>query len=239
MRRIAWLLLALTAAACSVDPSPVTPESATTPSVTVRQTTTSTAASTTTSISPASSTAVTTTTATTATTPPASTTTGAPGAAAIRIDEVVFAGDPYLVLANRGGGPGSTAGYWICRFPNYYGLPDIQLEPGERLAVPLGTGDVPDLVGVVATVDVELPLGTVSRMDGELGLYAWNEFNSPEAILDYVEWGSAGHARSAVAVAAGIWVDGGFVEVPAEVLALVAQSFPTTSPDDWFAEIGG
>jgi hypothetical protein len=72
-----------------------------------------------------------------------------------------------------------------------------------------------------------------------MGLYSANMFNSPDAIEDYVEWGTTGHARSSVAVAAGIWQEGGFVEVPAAALAIVSQTFPTVGPDDWFAEIGG
>ncbi len=158
---------------------------------------------------------------------------------AIRLDEIVFAGDPYLIITNRGNGVGSTSGLFICRFPDYYELPAIELKPGERMAVPLGEGEVPDLIGVVATVDVRSPLGPVSATEGELGLYSRNEFNSEDAIIDYVEWGSPGHARSGVAIAAGIWVVGGFVEVPPELLAIVAQAFPTDSPEDWLAEIGG
>jgi len=188
------------------------------------------------------------TTTTSSTTPPttaSSTTTAEPtttvpgGVPAIRLDEIVFAGDPYLIITNRGDGAGNTEGHFICRFPDYYELPAVTLQPGERLAVPLGEGEVPELVGVVATVDIRSPLGALSATDGELGLYSRNEFNSDDAILDYVEWGSPGHARSGVAAAAGIWVVGGFVEVPAELLAIVAQAFPTASPEDWLAEIGG
>lgn len=169
----------------------------------------------------------------------ATTTTRIAGDAAIRIDEVVFAGEPYLVLANKGTGAGSTAGLWICQFPAYFELPAFDLLPGERLAVPLGDGSVPSLVGVVGTVDVVRPIGAVGPTDGEVGLYQANQFNSPAAIVDYLEWGSSGHARSGVAVAAGIWTESGFVDVPPEVLAIVAQAFPTVGPEDFFAEIGG
>lgn len=176
---------------------------------------------------------------TTTTSPTVPSTTPGGGEPAIRIEEIVFAGDPYLLIGNGGTGLGSTEGYFICQFPSYYGLPSVELQPGERLAVPLGDGTVPDLVGVVATVEVTRPIGEVSATNGELGLYSTNTFNSPDAIVDYVEWGASGHARSGVAVAAGIWVDGGFVEVPTELLAIVAQAFPTLGPEDWFAEIGG
>ncbi len=170
---------------------------------------------------------------------PATTTTVTGGAATIQIDEIVFAGGPYLIISNRGTGVGSTSGYWICQFPSYYELPAVELQPGEKLAVPLGTDPVPELAGVVVTVDVSEPLGVISPLDGELGLYSANMFNSPDAIEAYVEWGTTGHARSNVAVAAGIWQEGGFIEVPAEALAIVSQAFPALGPDDWFAEIGG
>lgn len=205
-------------------------------------TTTAAPASTTTAAPvPSTTAAPPTTTAATTTSTVAATTTPPPGGAlpALRIEQIVFAGEPYLLIANRGDGVGSTEGYFICRFPDYFGLPTFELQPGERLAVPLGEGEVPDLVGVVATVAVTAPLGPISSADGELGLYSTNQFNSADAIVDYVEWGSPGHARSGVAVEAGVWTTGGFVAVPDEILAIVAQGFPTLGPDDWFAEIGG
>lgn len=233
MRRTLVFLFVLMATACSSVTDATTtsaPTVTTTPPATTAGAT-STAAATTTA-------APTTTTAATTTAEPTTTVT-AGGMPAIRLDEIVFVGDPYLIITNRGNGVGSTEGHFICRFPDYYELPAAELQPGERLAVPLGDGDVPDLIGVVATADVRSPLGLMSAMDGELGLYSRNEFNSDDAIVDYVEWGSSGHARSGVAAAAGIWVVGGFVEVPSELLAIVAQAFPTNSPEDWLAEIGG
>ena len=180
----------------------------------------------------------TTTVAPTTTVPPPTTTLG-DGDPAIRIDEIVFAGDPYLLLANRGTGPGTTEGLWICQFPNYFALPVVELGPGDRIAIPLGDGEVPDLVGVVASVEAVRPLGPITRSSGEIGLYSTDTFNAPEAIIDYVEWGQADHARSIVAIRAGIWMEGGFVEMAPEVLAIVAETFPTSGPDDWHAEIGG
>jgi len=167
------------------------------------------------------------------------TTTIGGGTSAIRIDEIVFAGGPYVVISNQGTGVGSTLGYWICQFPSYYELPTLKLLPGEKIAVSLGAETLPDLVGMVATVDVSSPVGDVTTVDGELGLYSENTFNSPDAIVDYVEWGMGGHARSSVAVAAGIWQTDGFIEVSPETLAIVAQAFPSVGPDDWSAEIGG
>lgn len=237
MQRILITAFVLLAASCGGDT-----DSTTTTTPTSSEATSTTAlsdASTTTVVAEAttSSTAAPTTSATTA--PTVTTTTVADGDPAIRIDEVVFAGEPYLIIANRGTGRGSTAGHWICQFPSYYELPAVDLQPGERLAVPLGEGEAPQLVGIVATVDVTTPLGSIASHDGEIGLYSSNAFNSAEAIVDYVEWGFPDHARAEVAIAAQIWTQNGYVEVPAEMLAIVAQAFPTTGPEDWFAEIGG
>lgn len=227
------MALALLAASCSgvTDPATSVATSAevpTTEAITTAPTST---------IDESSTTATTVASTTTSTVLP--TTTVSAGDPAIRLEEIVFAGEPYLIIGNRGSGAGSTAGLWICQFPAYYELPAFELQPGERLAVPLGEGAAPDLVGVVATVEVVQPLGAVTSHDGEIGLYSSNEFNSPQAILDYVEWGFPGHAREEVAVAAQIWTTNGYVEVPAELLAIVVQAFPTVGPQDWFAEIGG
>lgn len=237
MRKALIPALALLAASCSGGAETTVPATAST--VTTASPTTSSEAPTGSSTTSTSTLAPTTSTDPEETSTSTSTSTTSPGSALIQLDEIVLAGSPYLLIANRGIGAGSTGGHFICQFPNYYELPDVELQPGERIAVPLGEGEVPELVGVVATVDVINPLGQVNRLDGELGLYSRSEFNSPDAIIDYVEWGSPGHARSSVAAGAGIWTQDGFVEVPAEVLAIVAQTIPTRSPTDWFAEIGG
>jgi len=231
-RRPLLVALALVLAACGGETGATTsqPAAETTaaPNPTTVSPTTTGGEATTSSVEP-----------TTSATSLASTTSLGTGQPAIRIDEVVFAGEPYLVIANKGTGPGSSGGFWICQFPSYFELPAFELQPGERLTVPLGEGIVPDLVGVIGTVDVIRPIGVIDAEGGEIGLYSADRFNDPEAIVDYLEWGSGNHARSGVAVQAQIWVDGGFVEVPPELLAIVAQAFPTLGPDDWFAEIGG
>jgi hypothetical protein len=232
MRRRFLIALMALAAACGGTTAPTT---------TVPQPTTSqvVASPTTTAVPVAEDTTSTTASPESTTSVPAPTTTASGGSPVIRVDEIVFAGGPYVVISNRGTGAGSTDGYWICQFPSYFPLPAVELLPGEKLAIALGVDPVPELVGVVATVDAASPIGNVTPAGGEFGLYSDNVFNSADAIVDYIEWGTSGHARSGVAVEAGIWEANGFVEVPAEALAIVAQTFPTMGSDDWFAEIGG
>ena len=54
-------------------------------------------------------------------------------------------------------------------------------------------------------IDEVARISALSPDSGEVGLYSISSFSSSDAILGYVEWGSSGHGRSSVAVAAGIW----------------------------------
>ncbi|NRB54073.1 MAG: hypothetical protein HRU41_40870, partial [Saprospiraceae bacterium] len=106
-------------------------------------------------------------------------------------------------LKNIGNSTVDVSDYWLCNFPDYARLAqlnvicgDLELAPGEFLTV-----EVDGSVG-----GVEVP-----GNDGELGLYINSSFGSPNSIRDYVEWGSSGHGRSSVAVTAEIWEAGNFV----------------------------
>ena len=234
MARLISLLAvaALLIAACNGSEDAVT--------TTIAATSTTTAPpETSTSTSPPTTT--TTTAPTTTTSEPTGTTTtiATPtGPAEFAIMEVVFGANPYVTIANIGLGPGRLGGFWLCQRPLYYEIPRVRLEPGEVVAIALG-GDVPDLIGIAAVFDAGRELGRFLRVDGELGLYRAPAFGDKDAIVDYVEWGSSGHGRSAVAVAAGIWVEGGFVPVPPEAQSIAVSSPPAAGPDQWSALVGG
>ena len=89
--------------------------------------------------------------------------------------------------------------YWICRGPGMYDrIGDVIVECGSFDFV-MAPGDIKGLnIGV-------------DNMDGELAIYTDDDFTDPEDMIHYVEWGSTGHARSTVAVAAGLWTTGDFV----------------------------
>ena len=237
MARIISLLtvLAVLIAACGGSD-----DAATTTTTTVAAATSTTAQAETTSTTAPSTTTTTAAPATTTTEPAETTTTIATptGPAEFAIMEVFFGANPYLTIANIGLGSGKLGGFWLCQRPSYYEIPPVRLEPGEVVAIALG-GDVPDLIGITAVFDAGRELGRVVRADGELGLYTAPAFGDKDAIVDYVEWGSSGHGRSAVAVAAGIWVEDGFVPVPPEAQSIAVLSPPATGPDQWSALVGG
>ncbi len=102
-------------------------------------------------------------------------------------------------IKNIGSDTVDVSDYWICKGPGqYFRIGDIVLECGTFNTI-MAPGDVNGLnIGV-------------SNTDGELGLYNTDDFTNSDAIIHYVEWGSTGHPRSSVAVAAGLWTTGDFV----------------------------
>ncbi len=199
-------------------------------------TTTSLATTTTSTLAATSSTAaaVESTTTTTSTT-----TTVAPGPGELALSRVVFAPVPYVTITNIGNGPAELGAHWLCQRPAYKQLPDLVLEPGDTVAIGLGTESPPDLVEYVAVLEVGRAIGPIDIDGGEIGLYADPFFDSPTALVDYVEWGSAGHGRSDVAILAGIWVEGDFVELPPEATSMSSSGAGGPGIADWFVDVGG
>lgn len=234
-RILAVAFLVLVAAACGDGDAGDTSLVATTTTAGASTTTVTTPAPTTTS-APSSTTSAPTTTAGIETT----TTTVAPGGGVLAMTRLSFQPVPYVLITNVGAAPIDLGDHWLCRRPAYKQLPQLTMQPGDTVVV--GLGDTPppdDLVGLAGSVDLGRALGVITRADGELGLYTAPTFDSPTAIVDYVEWGAADHGRESVAVEAGIWTAGAFVEVPPETLALTSSGLPEAGFEDWAAEIGG
>ena len=175
---------------------------------------------------------------TTTSTPPevattaAASTTGGTGSAVFAIEMVTFGDGAMVVITNTGNGAGELAGHWLCQRPSYFQVPDVALESGEQVAIALsGDGFEPPPGAVV--VDAVATVGTIDPASGELGLYASASFDDAGAIVSYVEWGSAGHGRSSVAIAAGIWTQGGFVVTTPATSSINAEVIPASGPDDW------
>ena len=98
-------------------------------------------------------------------------------------------------------------------------------------------GETPNIIGAapVAVVPGREQFGPLTIDEGEIGLYNGNGFSDPDAILSYVEWGETGHGRSAVAVSAGIWQEGDFVEVPEGSSAISAPN-GAEAADGWVVQ---
>jgi hypothetical protein len=164
-----------------------------------------------------------------------STTTAAgEGSAVFAIEKVTFGDGAMVVITNTGTGAGELAGHWLCQRPSYFQIPDVALDPGEQVAIALGGDGFAPPAGAL-TVDAAATVGTIDPASGELGLYSASQFDDATVIVSYVEWGSTGHGRSSVAVAAGIWTEDGFVATTPTTGSLSATSVPASGPDGWSA----
>ncbi|MEA2000624.1 MAG: hypothetical protein U9N84_01855 [Actinomycetota bacterium] len=176
---------------------------------------------------------------TTTSTTIATTTTLPPNAAAeFGLTQVVFGGSAFVVITNWGNDTGNLRGHWLCQFPSYQSLPDIELAPGEQVLVGLSTTPPPQLSGMAITVDLGAAIGILDPNSGEVALYDSSSFENPESIMAYVEWGEAGHHRATLAIQAGVWSEGA-VEVFDEAPSISSGVFPAISNTDWFADVGG
>ena len=119
-------------------------------------------------------------------------------AADVRITAVdPITGD--ITLTNIGDADQDISAWEVCNFPAY--------------ASATGLGAPSILIAGASTTFTWAP---VADADGELGLYTTGvNFGSSANIVDYLEWASTGHTRSSVAVTAGVWNTGDFVDGPA------------------------
>lgn len=117
----------------------------------------------------------------------------------IAITEVDYANLQQVEIRNNSGQTTDLSNYWLCLGPGEYRQISnltvisgaVNLEPGAHLVV---------------TFDL---LGDTSE---GLGLYSTNAFADPDAIVDFVQYGASGSARENVAVSAGIWTAGEFID---------------------------
>ncbi len=108
-------------------------------------------------------------------------------------------GNDRFEIKNTGTTPVDISSYWVCDFPNYSQISSLVSECNTDLIL-----DPDEVITLVSDFDI-------SENDGEFGLYINTSWADPNSIMDYVEWGSSGHTRSTVAIAAGIWSANDFV----------------------------
>lgn len=117
-----------------------------------------------------------------------------------------------MTLRNSGDSAYDTSGHWICNRPSYSDIASTSIAPGETLEVDVSS------IGLRAG-------------DGEIGLYVSNDFSNPDDIVAYVQWGSSGHGRAAVAVSAGVWSEGD--ALPGDQSVVRSRGDRPVSSSDW------
>jgi hypothetical protein len=100
-------------------------------------------------------------------------------------------------LTNMGDVSQNVATHYLCNFPDYEQLNGLVVV----------SGNLNLMAGASVTVIYPPCVGT----DGETAYYINNTFASAAGMRDYMEWGSGGHTREALAVSVGFWFAGEFV----------------------------
>lgn len=103
-----------------------------------------------------------------------------------------------VILRNYGGSTVDVSSYWFCNFPAY----------AQISAMTINSGSTNLAVGEEVNITSSINFGT---SDAEFGLYTTNASSFANDMIDYLQWGSAGHQRESVANTAGIWVSGTFI----------------------------
>jgi len=118
------------------------------------------------------------------------------------IYEVGLGPEGYISLTNFTDVAVSTSGLTLCQGSDCFELPDVEVAAGEVARVAVGDGARID--GVIAT---EATLGELRPSDGEIAIYASQDYDDPRAMLAYLQWGSTPHGLTSVAVEAGLWFE--------------------------------
>lgn len=162
------------------------------------------------------------------TVPDTTSTTVVTGNATFIIGSVVFGNEGTIEVGNLGPDAGDLTGFWIAIHPSYLELPSTILAPGKALIVSFAEDADPDLVIPAAGL-----LPTLKSSSGEIGLYSGGDFGDPGAMVDYVEWGSTGHTRSNVAIAARLWPEDQAIVTDGSTTGLTADDRSEPGPQGW------
>jgi hypothetical protein len=150
------------------------------------------------------------------------------GRATFVIGDITFGDASTITVGNLGPDPGDLTGYWLAVHPYYLELPSTVLLPGDTIVV--GVAEDADPEALVPAFGL---LPALSGASGEIGLYSRGDFGDPGAVVDYVEWGTSGHERTTVAVAAEAWPADAVIVTDGSTTGLVAVDRTTTGPDGW------
>ena len=102
-----------------------------------------------------------------------------------------------VALKNFGSTTEPIGSLWFCNFPDYALVSSMT-----------STANLAAGASVTFTSTINFDVA-----DGEFGLYTVSSFSNPTFMIDYMQWGTAGHTREGVANSAGVWTTGTFITV--------------------------
>ncbi len=151
------------------------------------------------------------------------------------ISGIQFSGeDSFVRLTNLNTAIMTMIGWQLCSDLAYWEIPDIAMDPDQVLDVGFGAGtDTEGKVFTNGALPVPDPAG------GEFAFYTSTKFDRPSAIFHYVQWGKAGGPREEIAVKAGIWEAGAFIDAsPIADGGVLEYDGRVPGQGDWAARAG-
>ena len=123
----------------------------------------------------------------------------------LSINEIGLGDNGYIALTNFTNVAVDLSGLVLCQGYDCFDLPNVSIAPGATSRVAVGNGK-----GVENVIATRAKLGKLSPSDGEIALFASQNVEDPKEMLVYFQWGSDPHELTETAVAAGLWVNGGY-----------------------------
>lgn len=120
-----------------------------------------------------------------------------------------------MVITNGGASDVSTEGLWIYQNGDMSQFNIFTIDP--RATILFSLRDV----------------GGAETPGGEVALFSSDSFSDPEAMVDYVAWGSSGHEKASLASEAGLWGPDESVEVPQGAAAILRADQSAIGADSW------
>jgi len=104
--------------------------------------------------------------------------------------------ESFIEIRNIGEAPIDITNFWLGQSPVYERIGDLTFDCTDDFIIEPGE-----------LISIEMDEIEIDGIDGELALFTVDSFESSNAIIDYVEWGSINHPNANLAVEAGIWSD--------------------------------
>jgi len=134
----------------------------------------------------------------------------------LQISVVEFGEDGFLDVVNIGAEPADVSPMYLSQFPTVLALSDVIEEP--------------IAVGASARIPASA-MGGLSADGGEIALLTSPDFEDPDSMVGYVQWGTGG-VHGPTATAAGIWPEGATV-IPDPQFNSIELFGDPADPQNW------
>ncbi|MGH1365068.1 MAG: hypothetical protein ACRBF0_16010 [Calditrichia bacterium] len=116
----------------------------------------------------------------------------------VHINEISYTGaEDIIELKNYGSEAVDVSNFFMCSLFSYTRVGELQIMSGS-FTIPAG--------GILLVCGFEL-----NDFVADLALYSSNAFEDPDAMLDFLQYGTFGNGRESVAIAKGIWPANDFI----------------------------